>query len=485
VAVIAPGSRSDQTTPSAAFLSFVQLIVWPLLLVTAALTYADPDLWGHVRFGQDILVTRTLPSVDPYSFTQDRPWVNHEWLSEVAMAICYRVGGTVGLVGLKILIVGLALLIIFRHLSSSVPPLLSAAGLAVVVWGAFPLTTTVRPQLWTFLGLAVLMSTLVRNPRPWWLPLIFAVWSNLHGGWIVGLGVVWLWTLGQLHENPRLSSLGPALVATGATLLNPDGWGLWQFIAETVRLGRQGITEWQPLWLAPPSEWLIWLIVIGMTVWVKPRRLVTWLIVVVLGAASAKVNRLAPLFVEVAVMALAADRKWAIPPVASRERTARGPAIINAIAVGIITVAALVRSLPHLTCLSIESQWAADPGITQALAGRQGRLAVEFNWGEYAIWHLGPQIRVSIDGRRETVYSEATLATQRSLALGRPQGLEWLSITKPEYLWFDASRVDLKKAAQRYGYRIDSDTAHSFLAVRGDLPVVHRQPIDFKTVCFP
>jgi hypothetical protein len=294
-----------------------------------------------------------------------------------------------------------------------------------------------------------------------------------------------LWTLGQLHENPRLSSLGPALVATGATLLNPDGWGLWQFIAETVRLGRQGITEWQPLWSAPPSEWLIWLIVIGMTVWVKPRRLVTWLIVVVLGAASAKVNRLAPLFVEVAVMALAADRKWAIPPVASRERTARGPAIINAIAVGIITVAALVRSLPHLTCLSIESQWAADPGITQALAGRQGRLAVEFNWGEYAIWHLGPQIRVSIDGRRETVYSEATLATQRSLALGRPQGLEWLSITKPEYLWFDASRVDLKKAAQRYGYRIDSDTAHSFLAVRGDLPVVHRQPIDFKTVCFP
>ena len=39
-------------------------------------------------------------------------------------------------------------------------------------------------------------------------PLIFAGWSNLHGGWIVGLGVLWLWTLGELRENRRLSSMG-------------------------------------------------------------------------------------------------------------------------------------------------------------------------------------------------------------------------------------------------------------------------------------
>ena len=483
--MIPPASRLSQVTSSPAFLSFVRLIAWPLLLVTAALTYADPDLWGHVRFGDDILSTGTLASVDPYSFTQDRPWVNHEWLSEVVMALCYRLGGTVGLVGLKIFVVGLALIIIFRHLSSNVPPLFSAAGLAIVVWGAFPLTTTVRPQLWTFLGLAVLISTLVRSPRSWWLPFIFALWSNLHGGWIVGLGVLWLWTLGQLHEKPRLISIGLPVIATGATLLNPDGWGLWQFIAETVRLGRQGITEWQPLWVAPRSEWLVWIIVVGTTVYVKPRHLRTWLIVIVLGAASAKVNRLAPLFVEVAVMALAADQVWAIPTTAPRVRTTRGAAIINAIAVAAITLAALFRSLPHLTCLPIESQWAADPGITEALAGRQGRLAVEFNWGEYAIWHLGPQIRVSIDGRRETVYSEVTLATQRSLALGRPQGLAWLSETKPDYLWFDASRIALKNAAQGDGYRIDSDTAHSFLAVRSDLPVVHRRPVNSERVCFP
>jgi hypothetical protein len=33
-----------------------------------------------------------------------------------------------------------------------------------------------------------------------------------------------------------------------------------------------------------------------------------------------------------------------------------------------------------------------------------GKLAVFFNWGEYAIYHLYPRYRVSVDGRYETVY---------------------------------------------------------------------------------
>jgi hypothetical protein len=39
-------------------------------------------------------------------------------------------------------------------------------------------------------------------------------------------------------------------------------------------------------------------------------------------------------------------------------------------------------------------------------AQAKGAMAVNFNWGEYVIWHLGPNVRVSVDGRRETVYSE-------------------------------------------------------------------------------
>ena len=38
-------------------------------------------------------------------------------------------------------------------------------------------------------------------------------------------------------------------------------------------------------------------------------------------------------------------------------------------------------------------------------SGVAGNLAVEFSWGEYVLWHLGPRVKVSMDGRRETIYT--------------------------------------------------------------------------------
>ena len=43
-----------------------------------------------------------------------------------------------------------------------------------------------------------------------------------------------------------------------------------------------------------------------------------------------------------------------------------------------------------------------------AAAGGSANVAVHFNWGEYVLWHAGPRVKVSMDGRRETVYSDAT-----------------------------------------------------------------------------
>jgi hypothetical protein len=48
-----------------------------------------------------------------------------------------------------------------------------------------------------------------------------------------------------------------------------------------------------------------------------------------------------------------------------------------------------------------------------------GNLAVEFDWGEYVIWHLGPQIKVSMDGRRETIYPDVIYQQNISFMLGR------------------------------------------------------------------
>ena len=84
----------------------------------------DPDLWGHLRFGLDLLETHRLTSIDPYSFTQDVSWINHEWLSELLLAIAYRVGGVFGLSLLKTAILAAtvwALASIARRAAGSAP----------------------------------------------------------------------------------------------------------------------------------------------------------------------------------------------------------------------------------------------------------------------------------------------------------------------------------------------------------------------------
>jgi len=64
--------------------------VWIGVFCALLTTTADPDLWGHVRFGLDMLSTGRLTTTDPYSYTSDIPWLNHEWLSELIMGAAYR-----------------------------------------------------------------------------------------------------------------------------------------------------------------------------------------------------------------------------------------------------------------------------------------------------------------------------------------------------------------------------------------------------------
>ena len=66
-------------------------------------------------------------------------------------------------------------------------------------------------------------------------------------------------------------------------------------------------------------------------------------------------------------------------------------------------------------------------------AGAEGNLLVDFDWGEYVIWHLGPRVKVSIDGRRETVYSSQALARDLDFREARPGWRALLQIGNPRF----------------------------------------------------
>ena len=79
-----PIHRRVASIPTEAVL---RLAVWGAFFVVLSFTSADPDLWGHIRFGLDILRDGYVHHIDTYSFASDRPWVNHEWGAEVLSAL--------------------------------------------------------------------------------------------------------------------------------------------------------------------------------------------------------------------------------------------------------------------------------------------------------------------------------------------------------------------------------------------------------------
>ena len=441
----------------------------------------DPDLWGHVRFGLDWLDTRTLPTVDPYSFTQDRAWVNHEWLSEAFMGLAYRIGGGAGLVLLKAVVMALAIAVVAWRLRGSTPLVMSVF-LTIAIVCLLPTSTTIRPQLWSVLGLTLLVPLMDGGApdarRILGGAALFAIWANFHGGWITGVAVLGTFAgirvLRSFRDAPRWIAL--ALASAIATLINPYGVGLWLFLATTVRTSRPDISEWQPLSFDEPLIiWLSIVVALALPLLLMRERdnrptLEAWGVIVVLVIGGVRVSRVAPLIAPVVIALLGPNIRSAWGD--TWRLTAANPAAAAIFFLpGIIVLATTLMTVPRLMgCIPIADWWAPDLHAAARLRGSTGRLWSTFDWGEYAIWHFGPALRVSIDGRRETVYSDDVVQLHRAFDSGSPEAQAVFLKHSPDYVWLRASQTSVKQWLVKNGYRIDEENASSFVAVRADRP---------------
>ena len=437
-----------------------------VLLAVVTHTRADPDLWGHVQFGRDI-VAAGIPRLDTYAFTSDREWINHEWLAECAMYTAFAMGGGPGLVVLKMLVVLGMLALVWNGLKrQEVDTTTRDLLIALTVVGAFPQLNHVRPQIFSVIAFAALIWILAsRGParRLLLIPLLFAAWVNFHGGWIVGGGVLAIWAVMSLVSR-RGGSLDPpwTLFLVGAmalvgTLANPYGWRMWPFLSSTVGFGRVEITDWQPLYrlgIGYVALWIVLMLAAAVGImhawrsrtWELPRLVV----VAVLAIGSFQVSRLEAFFAIAVVLLLGPDiaaalsARWAPSPAPRTAR--RGFAAGLAIAiVGALIIGGAVASASNVSCVRMAADQ-SEPEIVAMVKqrGLQGRLVVWFDWGEYAIWHFAPDLLVSIDGRRETVYSDQVMQKHLNFYYVPSSRDAFLAEMLPDFIWLP---VDLPAVA--------------------------------------
>jgi hypothetical protein len=262
-----------------------------------------------------------------------------------------------------------------------------------------------------------------------------------------------------------------------ATLLTPYGLDLWRFMWSTVGFDRD-IIEWHSVWETNSAVvMLIWIMVAVVSVIVLRSTPWSWaavLPVVLLAISSLKVIRLIGLSgIVVALLMGTQWRRQALPRLQ--------PAFL--VLIGLMAlIPAMFIVETQTRCLSVNEPDVAAAG---ALAGAEaGRLMVPFNWGQYAIWHFSPPLRVSMDGRRETVYSQSLIDQQLAFDRGDPSILPFIRSARPEYIWlYRTAGVALAESLTDMGYRRETQTDRSLILVRSDLPVLPTGPA--LSPCFP
>jgi hypothetical protein len=438
--------------------------VWIASVVcVCAIAVADPDLWGHTLYGLRSIEQGVLTEkADPFSYTAPGSrWVNHEWLTEYIYGWTWQNFGDAGLWCWRNLIVlglfAIAAAVMYRARAGV------AASIVLLIYSAQCLGSfcvLVRPQLATFLlfalTLAILRSYWDRRHRwIWILPVVSALWVNLHGGFLAGLGLQVLflaafafraasrsrWPSGASMCEPDNSSgpvrqTGPTkdvpalmslaivtIVSFAAVLVNPYGIEMHTMLFDHL-VPKQAVNEWQPLWAAwqAPVFYLPF-ILLGITLlWSRRWQWVDlWILACVTIQAVSHIRHIALLCIALLILlplpltdALSRMfpnliKRFSFSQHASIRRCAVAAALLVMIALRVPVVLNVWQHGIRPWQIAVESRGGALGMPVRAVSlmdrlGLHGNLITHYSWGQYVLWHLHPETHVAFDGRYRTVY---------------------------------------------------------------------------------
>ena len=412
--------------------------VFPIVLLSMVFVLAvrqsvsiDPDLWWHLKAGQQMIDTRSIPHTDDYSFTkQGSEWVAHEWLSEVIMATIYRHTGLVGLVTIFSLIIIIALWLTYRRCDGR--PYTAGIAILLAAAASSPLFG-VRPQMLTLLLASIFIVLLERfdpkeqSRRLWWLVPLMLLWVNLHAGWALGLALIGLYIVRAVldgewdHVRPLLTVL---VVCTATVPLNPNGFRMFSYPYET--LTSASMAAFIQEWASPdfhkitylPLAVLLLSTFAAMTLSPTRARPGELFLVLITALGALRSVRHIPIFSLFAAPVLA-KHLWAIAKDRGWDKLLTGPETRPPAIMLFVNVVLLLAPLAlgafriwHFASHQRNYVTLRNPvDAVEFLKSQRlpGPIYNRYGWGGYLIYQLYPEYRVYIDGRADD-YGDAFFA---------------------------------------------------------------------------
>jgi hypothetical protein len=198
---------------------FARWLVPDLALVTAIVTlfyclflfqgyqklFRDSDAGWHIRTGEAILATGSLPRTDPYSFSRPgEPWFAWEWGADVVVGAIHRGAGLRGVALFYGGVIAAGVWFWFRLHWVLGGDFLVACAMAPLLLSTCDIHWLARPHVigWLFLLGAVLYAeTRGRFAQFGWrdglaIGVYMAMWANVHASFFLGAVIAGIYAVG-------------------------------------------------------------------------------------------------------------------------------------------------------------------------------------------------------------------------------------------------------------------------------------------------
>lgn len=464
----------------------------------------DTDLWWHLRVGAFIAAHHAVPSRDMLSYTfVGHAWTDYEWLAELCLYLLYTVGGLWGpLVFFALVMCATFYLAYLQAVQRGVHRILA---LFVLTTGLLASSATLgaRIQMLTLLflaiyGLVVHRFITRRDGRVLAiLPICMLLWTNLHGGFVLGILLVALSLVGEWINNvtgredalkgDELRGLLLALVGTvSVTVVNPNGFRqlLFPFTLSLPNAYTNHLNEWVSIDFHMPQmmvfegmlllllasaflgrsrvNWTHLLMFVAFThlALSQMRNVAVWVVVV------------SPLFAYYLQNAGTTLMRTLRPhPRRRRQVSAGRAAILNLVMLLLCLLLYAVEAAHFINPRALQDDEARNfpAGSVAYLQSHSlpSHLLASYAWGGYVVWKLYPRYRDFIDGRANSVFDDHILFEYLDAYSAAPDWKRVLRSHDVQTVILEPSAPLAQALAQDPSWHLRYHDAVSVLYVRG------------------
>ena len=438
-----------------------------LFVMALQMRLNDPDLWWHLKTGDYIMKHGDIPDVDPFAYTTPRPLTKNQkigmrsqWLGQVALYFAHKAGGLIGVVYYRNFLIILPMLLLFIWLIRNKVPAwqslifisMPAMMLCIQLFYSFE-----RPQGLSF-NLVIVVCILLNRIRRkalvegvkfdhsyWLLPVTMVLWSNIHGGYLVGCYIIMIYVFSEAlmygwrrlvrkqQEPVPWIFLAVCAASISSVAMNPNGPAMFysytkglvnMFVSDVSRYTTGGggagwvkevVLEFKPLWYFYKELHYDWLILYWLFTAMTFATMIARFILrreldlselLTVGFISLFANMYARgLMFSLTVLPFYFAKNVILLEVPKKSfRIALKGTIVMALALGIGFVTYTYKNTPRVFKPRVSTSWVS-PWYPSRLV--QFVMNVKpappmynyYTWGGFLIWKMFPEYQVFIDGR--------------------------------------------------------------------------------------